>query len=266
MSPLDSKRLVFVGGLHRSGTTALGRILANHPDISGFQGTDAEEDEGQHLQDVYPPAKKYGGPGRFARNRAAHLTENSELDLFASAGRLEEHWSPHWDAKARFLVEKSPPNMIMGRWLQAVFPGSCLIVIVRHPVVVSLSTKKWTRRTSLHSLMRHWFTAHKILERDAAQLSRLLVVRYEDLVADPRETLKRVAWFVGLDTPLSHERLEATRSSRYVDRWLHMQEGTRLEKRQRDRIIRDFSAPTSRWGYDIHDLTAHEAFAWPPSS
>ena len=61
--------LVFVGGLHRSGTTPLARALSAHPDISGFSNTGVPEDEGQHLQDVYPPAYVLGGPGRFARKR-----------------------------------------------------------------------------------------------------------------------------------------------------------------------------------------------------
>ena len=43
---MSDHRIVFVGGLHRSGTTALARCLAAHPLVSGFSGTAAREDGG----------------------------------------------------------------------------------------------------------------------------------------------------------------------------------------------------------------------------
>ena len=49
-------RFVFLAGLHRSGTTLLARLLAAHPEVSGFSGTGAPADEGQLLQSVYPAA------------------------------------------------------------------------------------------------------------------------------------------------------------------------------------------------------------------
>ena len=74
---MTDHRLVFVGGLHRSGTTPLTRCLAAHSQISGFEGTGVEEDEGQHLQTVHPPARAHADHGRFALSAAAHLTETS---------------------------------------------------------------------------------------------------------------------------------------------------------------------------------------------
>ena len=91
---MTDHRLVFVGGLHRSGTTPLARCLAAHRQISGFANTGAEEDEGQHLQTVYPPARAHGGPGRFALSAAAHLTETSPLLTPEAATILLQQWTP----------------------------------------------------------------------------------------------------------------------------------------------------------------------------
>ena len=73
---IDPARLVFVGGLHRSGTTLFAKLLTGHPDVSGLSNTGVWEDEGQHLQDVYPPAAEFGGLGRFAFADGAHMTED----------------------------------------------------------------------------------------------------------------------------------------------------------------------------------------------
>jgi len=54
--PNDTRQYVFIAGLHRSGTSVLARCLREHPQISGFRNTGVPEDEGQHLQDVYPAA------------------------------------------------------------------------------------------------------------------------------------------------------------------------------------------------------------------
>ena len=63
---VTSPCFIFVCGLHRSGTSVLHRAIRAHPDISGIDGTKSPEDEGQHLQSVYLPGGKFGGPGAFA--------------------------------------------------------------------------------------------------------------------------------------------------------------------------------------------------------
>ena len=260
---VDGSRMVFVGGLHRSGTTPMSRVLAAHPRVSGLLDTGVTEDEGQHLQAVYPPGTTYGGPGRFAFSPAAHLTENSPLAVPQSAARLLSSWSPYWDDSKGLLLEKSPPNLIMGRFLQAVFPGSSLLVVMRHPVVVALSTLKWRRllsvhfwrQASVHTMVRHWFAAHQILREDAPHLLRLHVVKYEDLLTDPTGQLAGVQKFLGLHEPFDGDQLRTGHSDQYENRWATMADSY-LGGSQRRRIERDFGPLAREFGYDISDLHA----------
>ena len=54
-------KYVFVCGLQRSGTSILGRNIARLENCTGFKNTGVLQDEGQFLQDVYPPDGAYGG-------------------------------------------------------------------------------------------------------------------------------------------------------------------------------------------------------------
>jgi len=265
---VNGARLVFVGGLHRSGTTPLSRALATHPSISGLRDTGVTEDEGQHLQSVYPKAGRYGGPGRFALSPQAHLTEDSPLVTPENADRLVREWLPYWDDSRELLLEKSPPNLVMGRFLQALFPGSALVVVLRHPVVVALSTVKWRRFASRHwwkhasvpDMVRHWFTAHDLLRQDAAHLSRLHVLRYEDLLADPVGRLAEIQHFLGLETPFQADYLRPGHSTQYEERWAAMQRSL-LSGPTRRRVENAYGDAAARYGYDISDLSVREPWS-----
>lgn len=256
-------RLVFVGGLHRSGTTPLARVLAAHPEISGLSGTGVAEDEGQHLQDVYPRIRAYGGMGRFANDPRAHLTAASPLVGTANADRLIAAWSPYWDLDRRLLVEKSPANLIMGGFLQALFPGSALIVVVRHPAVVALAMQKWNpaviarngrRRTSFSGLLRHWVTAHDRLRADAPGLPRLHVLRYEDLVADPVGQLAEIQAFLGLDGPLDASAVRGGMNAGYAARWDELARGP-IGQRRRAGWVRRYADAVAPYGYDLSRIS-----------
>lgn len=267
----DPKRLVFVGGLHRSGTTPFAKILDGHPEISGLVDTGVREDEGQHLQRVYPKAKVYGGSGRFAHRPEAHLTEASPLTTAANAQAMLDSWSPYWDTSRRFLVEKSPPNIIMGRFLQAQFPGSGLIVVVRHPVAVALSNKKWRRITStnprkfqsLNQMVEHWLAAHTILAADAPHLDRLLVVHYERLIQNPDDELERVQSFLGLSQPIDSSKLSRSHSDSYAQRWASYEGWWRPGGWQRRIIGSRHADDIAAFGYDWADLSGFSQHPTP---
>jgi hypothetical protein len=214
------------------------------------------EDEGQHLQDVYPPARAYGGPGRFANHPAAHLTEASALATPANAERLWSAWSPRWDLSRPVLVEKSPPNLIKTRFLQSLFPGARFLVIVRHPAVVALSTSKWRKGTSLRRLMEHWVSAHETFLADAPGIQNLHVVSYEQLIARPQHELRAVADFLELGSPLSGATLQSDRSDSYRRQWQALARSRRpWARRSFERMCAELEPDVQRFGYTMSDLS-----------
>jgi hypothetical protein len=257
---MNDHRLVFVGGLHRSGTTPLTRCLAAHPQVSGLERTGVEEDEGQHLQSVYPPARTHGGPGRFALAPAAHLTEASPLLTPDTADRLLGHWRPHWDLAKPVLVEKSPPNLVMTRFLQGAFPDARFVMVVRHPAVVSLSTRKWARLRSIGALLDHWFAAHRLFEQDAAFLRRLLVVKYEHLVADPERTLAEIAAFLDLEGEIPAGGIDTRRSAAYERQWRELASGGPWRRERFKAVCRRHQAAADHFGYSLLDLDRADPF------
>jgi hypothetical protein len=253
-------RFVFVGGLHRSGTTIVTNCIAEHPQISGFKDTGEREDEGQFLQSVYPTAGTYGGPGRFGFAPEAHITEGSALVTEANAQRMFEEWSRYWDTTKPVLLEKSPPNLIRNRFLQAMFPESWFVVVTRHPVAVSYAT--WTRRprkTRLDSLFEHWVVCHERFEGDLPHLKRVLVVPYELFVGDPESWLRRIYGFLELEHHPNELPIKQDTNERYFASWreLRSQRGLSrdaLRAARARRAAERLDERARRFGYSFDDL------------
>ncbi len=224
--PRMETRLLFICGLHRSGTTLIEAWIRAACEVSALRAP-VSENEGEHLQDVYPRADLYGGPGRFAFHPTMHPQTPAPEEAVAARARLLACWTPWIKGDETLLLEKSPPNLTKIRWLRAVFPGARFIIVTRDPRVVSMATQKWSGGT-LTDLLYHWHVAHSAaldaLEDDCVCL------RYEDFCAAPEEAIDRIVSALGIArrTPLPPLRngLRKTSSSngRYLDQW----PGTRL--------------------------------------
>lgn len=192
-------RYVFVGGLHRSGTSLVARLLQEHPDISGIENAPAPENEGAYLQGAIPHTARHGVPVHFATDPAQHFVEGSPFDTLATRERLEADWSHWFDSSKPWRVEKSPVNLTRMRLYQSLFPLSQFIVVLRRPEFVAAAMRKWND-VGDSAIIAHWNEAHRQVEEDLANIHCWLIVRYEDLVANPLEQRRRI--FAFLDLPM----------------------------------------------------------------
>ena len=214
---LSMHALLFIGGLHRSGTSLVHDLIREHPQVSGFTDTGVPKDEGQHLQSLMRSAHDYGGPGRFAFNPDSHLTEATPVSA-TDRDLLVRSWSSHWDLQSPVLVEKSPPNLIRSRFLTRLFPNARLLFVVRHPIPVSLATLKWSKTTPLELLL-HWHVAHKTLLLDLVHVhDRAMVIRYEDLVSNQGRQLGRIWDWLSME-PCATASPVSDRNENYFRRW-----------------------------------------------
>lgn len=235
--------MLFIGGLQRSGTTLLGRSLAEHPLVAGLHQTGTDEDEGQFVQDVYLDDHIMGHRGnrtqgrvaRWAYHPEAHLTEQDAHRTPDAATRLTAAWSPYvTDPTAPYLVEKSPSNMTRFRFLQEAFPDAGFVLITRHPIIQALAIRKWSPRSAqigldLSPIIDHWFTAMDIAREDASKISNLRVVAYENLIREPATVLRGIQVFFGL--PPQEVRAEHFRdeSAKYTKYWTRVSDGKPID-------------------------------------
>jgi hypothetical protein len=217
----NAHRYVFICGLHRSGTSVLGRNITKLENCTGFNDTGAIEDEGQFLQDVYPTSKAYGGAGRFGFDPRAHLTEDSPLLTLENALKLRQNWERYWDPSKTIRVEKTPGNLLKTRFLQAVFPDSYFIVVRRHPVAVSMANQRWkVSFAPLHNLFDHWLHCYGLFEQDKKYLKHVYELTYEDYIQNPERNHQEVARFIGAQ--LAGSAMEAVTDAynqKYFNRW-----------------------------------------------
>lgn len=237
---------LFLCGLHRSGRSVLHRILRGHPQISGFHNTGVPDDEGENLQNVYPKSRNYGGVGKFCFSPDAYLTEKSRLVTDDNRVRLFAQWQPYWDLERPFLMEKSAPNLVSSRFLQAMFPNSVFVFLVRHPVAVALATDKGAL-DNIALWSEHWAIAHKTMLADRAYLKRHILIRYEDMIARTDHTLRVLYEFLKLPYQSTRENVLQGINKEYFKMW----EDWRMTRPRAVSQVAPFSPIASQFHYSF---------------
>jgi len=246
---MNKKKIIFISGLHRSGTSLLYKILKQNNNISGLSNTNEIEDEGQHVQNIYKPAYEFGGVGRFGFDPSAKLDENSNLVTEENRIKLFKQWSRYWDNEKEFLLEKSPPNIIRTKFLQAMFPNSYFINLTRHPIATSLASKKWSK-TSLKDLIKHWLLCHETFNHDSIKLKNVLNIKYEELIDNQEHVLNSISKFLDTKIMPSDIPIKQGINDKYFKIW-QKQSKNIFERHKIKKIIDLYNSEVEKYDYSL---------------
>lgn len=250
---MENHKFIFVAGLHKSGTSILFKCLREHPQISGFKDTGVPQDEGQHLQTVYPSEKELEGKtmGEFGFKRGAYIDETSALVSKANRDRLFSEWSRYWDLDKPFLLEKSPANLLRTRFLQALFPNSYFVIITRHPIAVSFATRKhWRIVIKLNLLLKHWLYCHDTFMADRGHLKNTYLLKYEAFVENPNKHLADIYSFLGVENHPTNSDVRSDINGNYYQRWQEFQNNVVL-KPYANYITAKYETRINQYGYSL---------------
>jgi hypothetical protein len=202
---------IFVVGCQRSGTTLLRLILDSHPAIScgpetlflvEFAERLTGERHWQHLA-------HFGFPKEYWQRRVAELFDAVQQDYAQRRGKTR--WA-----------DKTPRYAVHLDQIDALFPTCQVVHVIRDGRdVVASHRDRWGYLSALKAIRKWpWYVraARAAGARLAAQ-DRYYEVRYEELVADPEATLRKLLGFLGEpwdDAVLKHDRRPHDVQGRYA--------------------------------------------------
>ncbi len=174
----ENKYLFILGATH-GGTTLLTEILSRSSRVSSNNYSHTRE--GQLLPTVVD-------------HMFSHQRQWDE-DLPIDWEFVKREWRKYWDVRKEILLEKSPPNLLRARAIEATFKPAYFLIFVRDPYPHCESfirKNKFTPRQAAEFVVR----TLKIQERNLKELDRTLLVHYETLVQNPQAFKRQLTAFL----------------------------------------------------------------------
>jgi tetratricopeptide (TPR) repeat protein len=185
----------FMIGFPRSGTTLLETVLDTQDEILTLSET-------QGIQQAIKVLRTWGM--NYPQDLCL-LSENQVQDLRSTYFDHNSHIYPH-DKQYSLVIDKLPLNILHIPLILALFPSAKFLLSLRHPYDVCISCFQQTFEmnsemahfTNLEDTFKHYADVMNQFENFRSSLSfPLLIVRYEELVADFDEVVAKVFEFLG---------------------------------------------------------------------
>lgn len=182
-------RPIFIVGAQRSGTTLMRLLLDAHPAICVGPET-------SFLKHVREGAARATGTDRSRKRQDTLAVDRRtiEAELAAAWGRIlvanaRAHGAARWG-------DKTPVHRYHGPRIRRLFPGAQVVAVVRHPAAVARSRARWGYEERV--TVRDWASTVRHHRNDAQGFGprRFRLVRYEDLLDDPRTTMADLLVFL----------------------------------------------------------------------
>lgn len=180
---------VFIIGCNNSGTSIVQRIMNQTGSVSTMKL------EGQRYTKVFPRAMRSGKERVWMEYEDDLLIDSDNTK--ASAPRLLFDWLSNTPKPLhKYILEKTPANLLRMEWLDQSIPNCYFIGLVRDGYAVSEGIRRKSHK-SIERAAIQWNRANQALEKNKVKVKNYMELRYEDMVDDPKDAFVRISKFVG---------------------------------------------------------------------